>query len=136
MILVDVNIFMDVLERRKGWTSSMEVISQARQKKWRGYISALTVPILWFLRTKYYSEEQGKIDVREIVRGFEIVSLDESIIESSFESRMKDFEDALQFYSAKAAGCTQLITRNVADFKGQGSIDVLTPEEFLGVDFD
>lgn len=131
MILVDVNIFMDVLERRKGWASSLEVINQIRQKKRRGYICALTVPILWFLRTKHYSEDQGKKDVREIIKGFEIAALDKSIIERSFKSRMKDFEDALQMYSAKATRCTKLITRNVNDFKETSEIEILTPEKFL-----
>ena len=44
-----------------------------------------------------------------------------------------DFEDALQMSARKACGADILITRNVADFKN-GSVQVLTPEDFLAVD--
>lgn len=131
MILVDVNVFMDVFERRNGWINSMEIINQIRQKNQKGHVSALTVPILWFLRSKHYSERESKKDIEEIIKGFEIVALDKAVIESSFRSKIKDFEDALQLYSAVSAKCTKLITRNVKDFKEDSGIMILTPEEYL-----
>jgi len=45
MILVDVNIFIDIFRRRKGWTYSLEIINRVRNRKIKGYISALTIPI-------------------------------------------------------------------------------------------
>ncbi len=47
------------------------------------------------------------------------------------DKRFSDFEDALQFYAAKAVA-TVLVTRNERDFiKVSGEIEVLTPEEFV-----
>jgi len=65
-------------------------------------------------------------------RGFKIVPLSEDIIAKSFdEKRIRDFEDALQFYSAKLTS-DSLITRNKRDFEPiRNEIEVLTPEEFF-----
>lgn len=72
-VLIDINVFMDVLERRDGWTDSIELISRVRNDTVKGWISALTIPIIYFLRSRYSSEEQGRSDAATITRGFGIV---------------------------------------------------------------
>ena len=42
----------------------------------------------------------------------------------------KDFEDALQYFSAVQAGADCIVTRNIKDFDFS-TIKVLTPNEFL-----
>ena len=46
-VLLDINIFMDALERRQGWVHSLEVINRARRQEIKGCISALTIPIVY-----------------------------------------------------------------------------------------
>lgn len=43
----------------------------------------------------------------------------------------KDIEDSLQYFSALAAKCSILITRNKKDFPNGESVMVLTPQEFF-----
>ena len=47
---------------------------------------------------------------------------------------MKDFEDAIQFFSALRVGAAALITRNPKDFPG-GDVAIQTPAEFLATHF-
>lgn len=68
--------------------------------------------------------------VEQITAEFEIVSLTERILESSFKSKLPDFEDAIQFYCAKEAEVDFIITRNKKDFR-QKEITVAKPEELL-----
>jgi len=132
MILVDVNIFMDVFERRVGWTNSLQIILEVKNKKSKGFISSLTVPIIYFLRARFVEEKQTRRDIKELIEGFEIISLSQNILLESFESEIEDFEDAIQFNSATSAGCKIIITRNIDDFEiVKDKIDILTPEEFL-----
>jgi len=60
-----------------------------------------------------------------------VVSLTEEILSNSFkEERIDDFEDAIQFHSAK--GCDVFVTRNKRDYEGvRDQIEILTPEEFI-----
>ena len=130
MILVDVNIFMDVLEQRTGWEASLKLIMNVRKGKQKGCVSALTISVLYFLRSKFYTEEQSRNDVREMTRGFVIVDLGKSILDKAFTSDLPDFEDAIQYFSAVEHNCTAIITRNTKDFS-LSMIRVLTPEEMI-----
>ncbi len=130
MILIDVNIFMDVLEQRTGWEGSLKLLMNVRKGKQKACISALTVSILYFLRSKFYTEEQSRNDVREITKGFIIVDLGKIILDKSFTSDFPDFEDAIQYFSALEQQCTAIVTRNAKDFRSS-TIRVLTPEEII-----
>jgi len=84
MIFVDVNIFVDVLSGRGGFENSIKIIDSIRSGKIRGSISALTVPILWFLIIKWRESKAAKDYVKDIISGFNIIPLSERIIQNSF----------------------------------------------------
>lgn len=133
-VLVDVNIFMDVLQARRDLRSSLETISLLRRRdEHQGYLSALTVPILYYLELRDYADQEARRHIRKIIEGFRIIDLNERLIQASFtENKIPDFEDCIQYHSAKAARCQAIITRNTKDFK-KIELDVYTPEHFLEV---
>ena len=59
-----------------------------------------------------------------------IIEVGELIIDSALKSRLNDFEDAVQYYTAKSAKADFIITRNIKDYK-QSTIPVFTAEQFL-----
>ncbi len=129
-IFVDVNVFVDISEKREGWNNSLEVVSGVRQAKYEGYISALTVPILYFRRIRVKPDKEARSDVWKMVKGFKIIDLSRSILQRAIsDKKFKDYEDAIQYHSAKTK-CNIVITRNKKDFPAK-RIEVLNPEEFL-----
>ncbi|MCF6149428.1 MAG: PIN domain-containing protein [Candidatus Kuenenia sp.] len=54
------------------------------------------------------------------------------MIDLSLTSDFRDFEDAVQYYSAVQAKADCLITRNKSDYKVD-RLPVLTPEEFMAM---
>ena len=56
--------------------------------------------------------------------------LNEQTVEKGLNSDIKDFEDALQYFSATESECEIIITRNGKDFK-KSLIPVMTANEFL-----
>lgn len=59
--------------------------------------------------------------------------MDGKVVESALNSDFKDFEDALQNYSAINNGEIEtIITRNVKDFK-KSEIGVLSPESYVKI---
>ena len=59
--------------------------------------------------------------------------MDGKVVESALNSDFKDFEDALQNYSAINCGEIEaIITRNVKDFK-KSDIGVFTPESYVKI---
>ncbi|HKL40022.1 MAG TPA: PIN domain-containing protein, partial [Cryomorphaceae bacterium] len=80
----------------------------------------------------------GKYEKSSVVntklRKFKVISevsvTHEQTVEKSLNSKFKDFEDALQYYSALEANCDLILTRNGKDFR-LSEIPVMTAEEFL-----
>lgn len=61
---------------------------------------------------------------------FSPVEVDEKILDQALGSTIKDFEDAIQYFSALRARASYLITRNPGDFPEQSPLPVLTSEMF------
>ena len=106
-ILVDVNIYIDVLTKRAGWEESVRVLNLVRNApEVEGWASALTVPLLYFFRLRSAGERQARADAQASVQGFCLVSLSEEIMSNALASALPDFEDSIQ-------------------------LSILTPEEWL-----
>ncbi len=129
MIFLDTNIFVDVLSNRDVWyEGSVEVINRVITGAEKGCMSVLTIPILWYV----FGEKRESIpEIKAIIKNFNIISLTPELIRRSFGSEMRDFEDAIQLYSAIKGNCNFIITRNKKDFSNQKGLGILTPEEFM-----
>ncbi len=56
--------------------------------------------------------------------------MDDEVVEKAIHSNFKDFEDAMQYFSALASNCNIIITRNEKDFKN-AMIPVMNAESYL-----
>jgi len=130
-ILVDTNIVLDLLGKRLNfYREAQRLFTLSDKKQVKLYISALT-----FADTYYILSQQMKIhNVRKILRKFkvliEILPVDDKIIELALESDFKDFEDAIQYYTAIENDISIIVTRNLKDFK-PAKIIVLTAKQYV-----
>jgi hypothetical protein len=61
----------------------------------------------------------------------DVLAIDKDVILKALNSSFKDFEDALQNYSAELNGQIDLIiTRNIKDFRSS-ALGIMTPENYL-----
>ena len=133
-ILVDVNLFIDVITKRANWDRSLQVLNLARKAdEIEGWISALTFPLIYFFRLRVVDEPQARTDTQAAVKGFQIIPLTQEIIDKAVASSLPDFEDNIQLMSAETVGVDHLLTRNKRDFVS-ASLPILTPEEWLAQD--
>ena len=135
MILVDTNIFCDCATKREHWDTSTIVLFKVQNGLHKGYISSLTVPLLYFyIKTKSgYDLPIVREHTKLLVDSFELVPLTEAIITGAFSSNISDFEDAIQYLSAEERNCEYIITRNKKDFPTNTDIEIVTPEEFIEI---
>ena len=131
-ILIDTNIVIDLLSRRKNfYDEAADLFSRADKKELNLTISSLTFANTNYILTKLKSAKEA----REILRKFKvlvkILSLDDKIVQLALsDDDFPDFEDGLQYYSATENQIDVIITRNKKDFKNS-KIPVLTAKEFL-----
>ena len=131
-VLIDTNIFIDVLQDRIPFTdNSQAVIGLVTQKKIKGAVAAHSITNLWYILRKTHSDEERRNYLLSLFELFDVVSIDKNRLVAALEkSDFKDFEDCLQGECACAINADYIITRNAKDFESS-MVKVLTPEEFL-----
>ena len=133
-ILVDVNVFVDVITKRANWQTSLRVLSLVRQSpEVEGWVAALTVPLLYFFRLRVVDEKQARADAQASTKGFSLVSLTQDIIDRALASALPDFEDNIQLVSAETIAADHVVTRNKKHFQSP-LLSILTPEEWLALE--
>ena len=130
-VLVDTDIIYDLLAKRKPYyTFAARLFTKADNNKVKLFISALTIANIHYLLSRLKSD----LEARKILNQFKvlvsIIPLDQKIIELALNSDFKDFEDAIQYYSAIESNVKIILTRNLKDYK-KAKIAVITAEEFI-----
>ena len=132
-IFIDVNVFIDVMTKRRGWTGSLRVLNLARQsQEIESWTSALTLPLIYFFRRRIADERTARADAQAILKGLSLVALSQAVLDQAIVSTGPDFEDNIQLGSAVSISANHLITRNKKDFDAS-LISVLNPEEWLAL---
>ncbi len=132
-IFVDVNVFIDVMTKRRGWTESFRVLNLARRsREIESWTSALTLPLIYFFRRRVVDETTARADAQAILRGLHLVALSQAVLDRAIIAAGPDFEDNIQLVSAESIAVNHLITRNKKDFDA-ATISVLNPEEWLAL---
>ena len=131
-IFLDTNIVIDLLAKREPfYSSAAQLFSLADKGKFQLCVSALTFANTNYILLKERKPEEAKLILRKLKLLVKVVSLDDKIIGLSLnDNDFKDYEDALQYYSALENEDNVIITRNLKDFQ-RSKIPVLTAEQFL-----
>jgi len=130
-VFIDTDIALDLLsERLPHYTYAAQLFTLSDKGKLLIYVSSLFFSNLNYLLSRQYSQK----DARRILNKFKVLvnvlGVDDKIIGLSLNSEFRDFEDAIQYYTAIENNISTLITRNLKDYK-YAQIAVITAEDFL-----
>lgn len=130
-LLVDTNIVIDLLSKREEFfQEAQELFTLADNNEVELFVSALTFANLHYLLAKYQKLDEA----RKILIKFKVLvnvsPLDDKIVELALVSDFRDFEDAIQYYTALENKIDIIIARNKKDFKNS-KLPVMTAREYL-----
>jgi predicted nucleic acid-binding protein len=130
-IFLDTNIVLDLLAYRMPfYTEAAKLFSLADKEKIRLSISALCLADSNYILSRQHPE----MEVRKILRKFKVLvnvlPLDDKISDLALNSEFRDFEDAIQYFTAIENDQDIIITRNQPDFK-ESKIPIMTAGEFI-----
>ncbi len=125
------DIALDLLSKRvPHYLPAAQLFTLADQGKLSIFVSSLSFSNLHYLLSRIYSQSES----RRILITFKILvnvlAVDDKIIDLSLNSAFKDFEDAIQYYTATENQVGILLTRNLKDYK-LAQITVMTAEDYL-----
>jgi predicted nucleic acid-binding protein len=130
-LFVDTDIILDLLTKREPfYIHSAILFTLIESGKFRAFVSSLIFSNLFYILRKENTRDKTIEILTKLKSLVTILPVDKKIIESALQSGFKDFEDAIQYYTAKGGKSDFIITRNIKDFK-LSDIDVISAEDFL-----
>ena len=130
-LFVDSDVLMDMLLNREpffAYTNFLLYESTSRPLKLS--TSSLIIANINYILEKKLGVSTAKEAIRKLIKLVQILPFESDIIALALDSKISDFEDAVQNLIAERYECDVLITRNIKDYK-QATIPVLTAEQFL-----
>jgi hypothetical protein len=130
-ILIDINILLDVLQKREPFfESSARLLAAVETGQVKGFVAAHSMPTLFYLIQKGRSSAEAHAILTSLMQFVQIAPVDQSTIEQALNLDFHDFEDAVQMVCALQGKVNVLITRNVKDYPVT-LLPVMQPVDFL-----
>jgi predicted nucleic acid-binding protein len=133
-ILVDTDVILDFFFDRKPFSeNSTTILNLCENNIIEGYVTPVIISNIYYLLRRTAKHEKVIEKLKLLLTILNVLKMDKSTIEKALNSDFKDFEDALQNFSAVNFGEIEaIITRNIKDYK-RSEIGVLTPESFVNL---
>lgn len=134
VLLIDTNVLIDFLADRQPFSiSAGRLFTLSLNKKIKIFISAISYNNIYYILKQNSTHKETIKILTELSAMTEVIDLTMNILTNALKSEFKDFEDAIQYYSALTnAEIDKIITRNTKDFK-LSEIAVMTPDEVLSI---
>jgi len=131
-VLIDTDVLLDFFFDRKPFAKfSTEILNLCEENKLIGFTTPVIISNVYYLLRKTAKHDIIVERIKQLLNIIEIIKMDKSAVVNALNSDFKDFEDALQNFSAIDNGSISIVlTRNIKDFK-TSELAILTPETYL-----
>ena len=131
-VLIDSDVILDSFFDREPFVEySTVILSMCESGKISGFLTPLIFSNVYYLLRRTAKHEKVIEKLKQLLKITKVLQMDRNVIEKALNSKFKDFEDALQNYSAVNNGNIDLIlTRNLKDYK-KSELGVFTPETYI-----
>ena len=133
-VLVDTDVILDFFFDRKPFSDeAAKILALCESGDISVYVTSVIISNVYYLLRQTARHEKVIEKLNQLISIMEVLVPDKEIIKTALSSGFKDFEDALQNYSAEKNGDIDvIITRNIKDFKNS-TLGVMTPENYLKI---
>ena len=133
-LLVDTNVFLDVLNKREGlFANSKLFFETTREKHDQIYVCASTIKDLAYFIKKSVHDTKKTNELLVMIFGkvTKIVGISsDDAINALYEDG--DYEDNVLVEVSQSTMCDAIVTNNKKDFENKG-VCILTPKEYLKI---
>jgi predicted nucleic acid-binding protein len=131
-VLIDTDVILDFFFDRKPFSDDAAgVLSLCEEREIKGFITSVILSNVYYLLRQNSTHEKVVEKLRQLISITEVLTTDKDAILKALNSNFRDFEDALQNYSAELNGKVDIIiTRNIKDYKNS-ALGIMTPGNYL-----
>ncbi|MDR2706397.1 MAG: PIN domain-containing protein [Planctomycetaceae bacterium] len=130
-LFIDSDVILDLLAKRPLFYDDVaKIFSWAYKKKIELYTTALVLANVFYILRKINGNDKSKEQIKNLRILIKILPINETIVDMALSSKFHDFEDGLQYFTAKEQNLSGVITRNLKDYKIK-DMPIQTPKEFV-----
>jgi predicted nucleic acid-binding protein len=131
-VLIDTDVILDFFFDRKPFSDdAARVLSLCESREITGFVTSVIISNVYYLLKQTATHQKVIEKLTQLITITEVLTTDKEVILKALNSSFRDFEDALQNFSAEINGQIDVIvTRNIKDFKNS-ALGVMTPGNFL-----
>ena len=130
-LFFDTDVILDIsITRDIDIKDSVKIMNYVEDGLYKGYTSSIIFSNTYYVQRKLIGHEISINFLKKLRLLVTVLNVDDQIIQLALESGFNDFEDAIQYFTAKRNDIDCIITRNVNDYKNS-LIQVYTPTELL-----
>ena len=131
-ILIDTDVILDFFFDREPFSeNAAKILSLCESKEITGFVTPVIISNVYYLLRQTAKHEKIIEKLKMLFSITDVLVINKDSILQALNSEFKDFEDALQNYSAELnKEIDIIITRNTKDYKNS-SLGVMTPDNYL-----
>lgn len=130
-LFLDTNIILDLLtQRAPHFAESLQLFLYIQEGRAVAYASTMSFATLFYILRKAHAKSEAIKLLQKLHTLVKGLPTSDHVIERALSSDFKDFEDAVQYYTASEHKVDVIITRNKKDYP-RFDLPVLTAAEFL-----
>ena len=131
-VLLDTDIILDFFFDREPFSeNAATILSLCESKEITGFVTPVIISNVYYLLRQTAKHEKVIDKLTLLISFLEVLVIDKRVIIEALSSDFKDFEDALQNYSAEQNNEVDIIiTRNIKDYRNS-NLSVMLPENYL-----
>ena len=131
-VLIDTDVILDFFFEREPFAEdASKILSLCEKGILKGFVTPVMISNVYYLLRKTAKHEKVIENLKALLSIIDIALITKETVLDALNSDFKDFEDALQNFSAQNEKEIKIIiTRNIKDYK-TSSLSIMTPETYL-----
>lgn len=131
-VLIDTDVILDFFFDREPFSAdAAKVLSLCEAREISGFLTSVIISNVYYLLRQSSTHEKVIEKLTQLITITEVLITGKDAILKALNSNFRDFEDALQNYSAELDGQIDvIITKNIKDYKNS-ALCIMTPGNYL-----
>ena len=130
-ILIDTNVILNMVFKRCGFDDAVILFRKIKESNNNAFVTASTVTDLFYIiRKEMHDTDKTYAVMENIFKLVWVLAVTEEDIQLAFEQKWKDFEDCVQYTTAKNNRMDYIVTANQKDYE-DSTLVVVSPKECM-----
>ena len=130
-IFFDTDVILDIsIKRSIDIKDSVKILNLVEKGVFKGYTSSVIFSNIYYIQRKLIGHEVSINFLKKLRVLLTVLDVNDQIIQKALESEFKDYEDAIQYFTALENNLDCIVTRNIKDYN-QSLIPAITPTDLL-----